>query len=108
MPDTVRARIVSGYESLGSTVGTWLTMRDRGNAPADAAQDLARLNQVTPAAINGLVDRLIPTERMLLVLVGDRAAVLPQLEGLTLPPVDIVDEHGQRVPAGVIPAAGTH
>jgi len=104
---TVRARIVSGYESLGSTVGTWLAMRERGNLPADAVQDLARLDQITPAGVNGLVERLIPTGHMLLVLVGDRQTVLPQLEGLGLPPVDIVDERGAPVPEGVIPAAGT-
>jgi len=105
---TVRARIVSGYESLGSTVGTWLTMRERGNVPADAAQDLAKLAGVTPAEINELVGRLIPTDHLLLVLVGDRRAVLPQLEGLALPPIDIVDEHGEKVPEGIVPAAGTH
>ena len=102
---TVRARIVSGYESLGSTVGTWLAMRERGNLPSDAAQDLARLGQVTPETVNGMVQRLIPTDHLLLVLVGDRNAVLPQLEGLELPAVDIVDERGAPVPEGVLPAA---
>jgi len=83
-------------------------MRERGNVPADAAQDLAKLAGVTPAEINELVGRLIPTDHLLLVLVGDRRAVLPQLEGLALPPVDIVDEHGEKVPEGIVPAAGTH
>ncbi|HZL99500.1 MAG TPA: insulinase family protein, partial [Planctomycetota bacterium] len=104
---SVRSRIVSGYESLGSTVGTWLAMRDRGNVPADAARDLAALGAVSAEQVNGLAARLIPTERLLLVLVGDRQAVLPQLDGLGLPPVDIVDERGRTVPEGVVPEAGS-
>jgi predicted Zn-dependent peptidase len=105
---TARSRIVSGYESLGSTVGTWLAMRERGNRPSDAAKDLEALGAVSVGTVNGLARRLIPTEHMLLVLVGDRAVVLPQLEGLELPAIDIVDERGRAVPEGVVPAAGTH
>jgi predicted Zn-dependent peptidase len=105
---TVRSRLISGYESLGSTVGTWLAMRERGSPPSDAAKDLAAVEAVRGAAINRLVAELIPLDRMLLVMVGDREAVLAQLEDLGLPPVDIVDERGRPVPEGVIPAAGSH
>jgi predicted Zn-dependent peptidase len=95
-----RSRIVSGYESLGSTVGTWLALRDRGNRPEDVAQDLAALPHVDAAQLNDLVSGLVPLEHMLLVMVGDADAILPQLAGLPLPPVQRVDERGRLLEAG--------
>jgi predicted Zn-dependent peptidase len=97
---SVRSRLVAGYESLGSTVGTWLAMRDRGSPPQAAAGDLAALGRVTAEELNALANSAIPVEHMLLVMVGDASAVLPQLEGLPLPPVEIVDEHGLPVEEG--------
>jgi len=97
---SVRSRMVAGYESLGSTVGTWLSLRDRGSPPGAAADDFAALSVVTAEQLNGLAPHVIPTDRLLLVMVGDAAAVLPQLEGLPLPAVEIVDEHGRPVEGG--------
>jgi len=93
------ARLVSGYESLGSTVGTWLGVRDRGGSPADLARDAAALPRVDAAALNALAPALLPTDDMLLVLVGDAQAVLPQLQSLELPAVRAVDERGRAAEA---------
>ena len=103
---SVLARIVSGYESLQSTVGTWLAVRDRGGAPADIAQDLAALPGVNAAQLDQLAPALLPTDEMLLILVGDAQAVLPQLQELELPAVTPVDErgHATRAPAASAPA----
>jgi zinc protease len=93
----VLSRIVSSYESLGSTVFTWLAVRDRGGAPADVVQDIAALGRVGPAQLDALAPQLLPTDQLLLVLVGDAEEVLPQLAELELPSVSLVDEHGQPV-----------
>jgi hypothetical protein len=97
---TVRSRIVSGYESLGSTVRTWLALRERGAGPEDAARDLAALPGIDAAQLDALAAGLVPVEHMLLVLVGDAEALLPQLLELPLPPVQRVDERGRSVEAG--------
>jgi predicted Zn-dependent peptidase len=97
---TVRSRIVSGYESLGSTVRTWLALRERGAGPEDAARDLAALPGIDAAQLDALAAGLVPVEHMLLVLVGDAEALLPQLLELPLPPVQRVDERGRIVEAG--------
>jgi predicted Zn-dependent peptidase len=97
---SLRSRMVAGYESLGSTVGTWLSLRDRGSPPEAAADDFAALSSVTADSLNSLAPQVIPTDQMLLVMVGDASAVLPQLEGLPLPAVEIVDEHGHAVGGG--------
>ncbi|MGQ0553507.1 MAG: M16 family metallopeptidase [Planctomycetota bacterium] len=94
---TVLSRIVAGYESLGSTVGTWLELRERGAAPGDAAKDVAALRSIDAGRLNALAPGLLPVDRALLVLVGDAQAVLPQLEGLELPAVQLVDERGRPV-----------
>ena len=38
---------------------------------------------------------LLPTQRALIVLVGDGAVVREQLEGLDLPPIEVVDPSGK-------------
>jgi predicted Zn-dependent peptidase len=97
---TARSRVVSGYESLGSTVRTWLSLRERGNTPADVAADLAALPGIDAAQLNALAKSLVPVENMLLVMVGDAEAILPQLVELPLPAVQRVDERGRPVEAG--------
>ncbi len=98
------ARLVSGFESLGSTVGTWLVVRDRGGSPQELARDVAALPGVTAAQLDALAPELLQTDQLLLVLVGDGKTVLPQLSELGLPPVRILDERGHPV-TGQAPAA---
>jgi predicted Zn-dependent peptidase len=97
---SVRSRVVSGYESLGSTVRTWLSLRERGNAPEDVARDLAALPGLDADQLNALAPGLVPLDAMLLVMVGDAEAIGPQLLGLPLPEVRRVDERGRPVEPG--------
>ena len=45
-------------------------------------------------------------DHVLIVLVGDAAAVVPQLAGLDLPPIDWRDVHGRPMDAPVGDPAG--
>jgi hypothetical protein len=45
--------------------------------------------------LNRLAPSTVPLDRALLVLVGDREAILPQLEGLDLPAPEELDATGR-------------
>jgi hypothetical protein len=64
------------------------------------AADLAALPGIDAAQLNALAKSLVPVENMLLVMVGDAEAILPQLVELPLPAVQRVDERGRPVEAG--------
>ena len=54
------------------------------------SSELGQLEALKASDLNSLVDRSIPLEKALLVLVGDKAQILKQLEGLGLPTAEVV------------------
>ena len=59
------------------------------------AQRLARLGSVTKAELDALARELIDTERLFVLVVGDKAEVLEGLQGLGLGDVVELDRHGE-------------
>ncbi|HEY0868280.1 MAG TPA: pitrilysin family protein [Fimbriimonas sp.] len=81
-------------QSLASIQGlTGLAMEFRANGqPVDAlGQELAAIGAVDAAKINAAAGSGLNLEKGVLVLVGDRNAILPQLEGLGLPEPTVVE-----------------
>lgn len=52
---------------------------------------MSRIQKVTAAQVQEVAKKYVTPEQMVIVLVGDKAQVLPQLENLQLGPVEIVE-----------------
>lgn len=89
-------------ENAGATTGAMaelVTGLVSDNRPIDALrQDLAAMPRIDLASINAEAKSgLYNWDDLLIVLVGDKAAVLPQLEEAGFPAPTIVDQEGQPV-----------
>jgi len=82
--ETVRAGIVEGFESLDGILGSYAPYALYGVPPAALPGALAQAAACDPAALDALAKAAIARGGGVLVLVGDLAAILPQLEGLDL------------------------
>lgn len=94
---TLRAATVQSFAGLGGVLGTGSELVLNGLPFDSTAGDLAALASATTTELNALCQRAIRIEHGVLVLVGDRNVVLPQLEGLGLPAPIEVDVHGDLV-----------
>ena len=66
-----------------------------GNGQADTFNFAPQANAAI--ALAGLAPTTVPLEHGLLTLVGDRAAILTQLEGLGLPAAQELDARGRPI-----------
>jgi predicted Zn-dependent peptidase len=82
---SLRTQIINRLATFGGLLGTAIEYGSFGRLFAGVNEDLAALNSITPGLLNGMVKDALPIESGVLVLVGDRAKILPQLEGLGLP-----------------------
>lgn len=94
---TLRAGTVQSFAGLGGVLGTGSELVLNGLPFDSTAADLAALRNATTADLNALCKRALQLDRGVLVLVGDRRVVMPQLEGLGLPTLVEVDVHGDPV-----------
>ncbi len=79
---------LSGASGIVDTaIGTWLD--DRPFAALD--DDLAAIAKIRAADLNAVAKSAVQPEHGILVLVGDKAQILKQLEGLNLPAPMFVD-----------------
>ncbi|HLK15784.1 MAG TPA: pitrilysin family protein, partial [Fimbriimonadaceae bacterium] len=85
-----RQEMVNGLERLEGLLGTASAMDEDGQKFAEFGRELAEGSSVTADQINALAKRALPMDHMLLVLVGDKAQILKQLEGLGLPSPEVV------------------
>jgi zinc protease len=60
----------------------------------------AQFEQVSAAAVLAVARKYLAPERMVVVAVGDRGKITPQLDPLKLGPPELRDTDGQLVPAG--------
>jgi predicted Zn-dependent peptidase len=95
---TMRNDAISEFEGLAGLLGAAEDRLVHGLPFASLGDDLAAMAAVNASELNELAGRAIPIERGVLVLVGDREVVLPQLEGLGLGEVEELDAWGE--PAG--------
>jgi len=82
---SLRTQVINRLATFGGLLGTATEYGSFGRLFAGVNEDLAALNSITPGLLNGMVKDALPIESGVLVLVGDRAKILPQLEGLGLP-----------------------
>ena len=90
--ETVKARLVEDAETTSRQAGALLTLVSAG-LPLDMTEkDLAALEEVDLARINAIATSgLFDWSKLVVVLVGDRAAVLPQLAEAGFPEPELVD-----------------
>lgn len=87
----LRATPVQAFQTLEGALEAYLPLALHGRAPQDLRDDLRRLDAVDAAALDRLAGCRLRVEEGILVLVGDREKILPQLAGLGLPAPEVVD-----------------
>jgi predicted Zn-dependent peptidase len=87
---TRRQEAIESVSSLGGLIAVAADLYVSGRPFSGLAEDLRILSALRAADLNGTANSGIPLERGLLVLVGDKKTILPQLQGLGLPePVEV-------------------
>ena len=81
----MRTARVQSASSVGGLVGTAAGLYEEGRSYSDLGKDFLEISALTPAGLNAIVKAALPLENGVLVLVGDKAAILGQLKGLGLP-----------------------
>jgi predicted Zn-dependent peptidase len=88
---TVQNEVAEDFERLDGVLDRYAPIVVNGLRPAALAADVAKVPSVTAADLNRLATLLMRLDRGVLVLVGDRAKILPQLAGIALPEPEVVD-----------------
>lgn len=92
---TARQRAVAACATLSGLLGTAAQRVMHGLELETLEQELALVARTRAEELNRLAPTTVPLESALLLFVGDRAAILPQLEGLGLPAPELVDLEGR-------------
>jgi predicted Zn-dependent peptidase len=86
----MRTDLVQSMGSLQSILATAAGLHLNGRPFTSLREDLREIKGLTAEELNRLAKASIPLEQGVLVLVGDKATILKQLEGLGLPaPVEV-------------------
>jgi len=80
-----RTDVVDSMATLGGVLSVAMNLNLNGRPFSALGQDLERLRGLDAATLNAMVNAAIPLDRGLVILVGDKKKILPQLEGLGLP-----------------------
>jgi predicted Zn-dependent peptidase len=83
--ESLRSDAAQGFGDLAGTLGAFLPYAVSGGGPGGLAEDLAALGGVTPAAVDAAAAAHASLDGGVLVLVGDRAVILPALAAVGLP-----------------------
>ncbi len=86
----LKAAPVQAFQTLEGALQAYLPLAVYGRPPQALREDLRRLDAVEAGALDLLAERRLRLEEGILVLVGDREKILPQLEGLGLPEPETV------------------
>ena len=87
----VRTSNVTGYGSLSEIVGTVLGLQAQGSSQAKQDALLAGLSKLSADALNEIAQKMYDRRQSLIVLVGDKKAILEQIKGLDLPTPEFVN-----------------
>lgn len=87
---TRRQEMVNSLERLEGLLGVASSLDQNGQSFASFGAELAAAIGVTDQQMNSVAKSALPMDHMLLVLVGDKATILKQLEGLGLPAPEVV------------------
>ncbi|MGV3616501.1 MAG: M16 family metallopeptidase [Fimbriimonas sp.] len=87
---TRRSELVETMGSLTGLLGVAAGYELNGRPFSALGEDLKKLGSLTAKDLNTLAPNALPLDRGLLILVGDKATILKQVEGLGLPtPVEV-------------------
>jgi len=92
---TYRLRVIRSFAGLSGLIGTATGLTLQGLGIEALSAELGQVADLTAEELNAVAAKLLPTERALIVLVGDESVVREQLEGLDLPPIEVVDPSGK-------------
>lgn len=92
--ETVRNDIVEGFQGLSGILGSAVRPLAAGVAYSTLGSDLAALGSITTDILNRAASEAVTVDEGVLVLVGDKALILEQLDGLALPKPVEVDVYG--------------
>jgi predicted Zn-dependent peptidase len=90
-----RTGLVESLATLDGVIDTAVELSDHGRPISALNADATAIAGVTADQLNSLSHSAIPLESGLLVLVGDRKAILRQISGLDLPTPIELDETGK-------------
>jgi len=91
-----RMDTIESFAGLGGIIGAATTLVRNDRPFSDLGEELTAVAAVTRDDLNGVAGQAVPLENGLLLLVGDKAQILPQLEGLGLPtPIELSVEGNQ-------------
>ncbi len=87
---TIRADRVGSLASIQGIVSTAIGLKNVGRPFTALTHDDKALGSITAAQLNAIAKSAVPYKSGVLVLVGDKATILPQLKSLGLPdPVEV-------------------
>jgi zinc protease len=92
----VKNGAVGAFSGLSGIVGTATGYVEEGAPFETLGADLAAMEKTPTTALNALAKTAIPLERAVLVLVGDKATILPELKEAGLPAPVEVDSWGEK------------
>ncbi len=82
--------IIGNLSSLEGLLATAIDQRARGSSLSGLSQSINQFSTFDAPALNQIAPNALLLERSVLVMVGDKAKILPQLEGLGLPAIEEV------------------
>jgi zinc protease len=92
--------LTSVFETNNATAGTMSNLFTYG-LPLDYYRGLPdKIGAITAADIQGVAQKYLAPDRMVIVVVGDRSAVEPELRKLNLGPIEVYDANLQRLSSG--------
>jgi zinc protease len=94
--DIVMNGAVQGFSGLSGILATATNYAELGAPFETLGEDLVAQSSIDAAALNMAAKTAIALDRGVLVLVGDKAAILPQLKDLPLPAPVEVDTWGAK------------
>ncbi|HWQ27611.1 MAG TPA: pitrilysin family protein, partial [Dehalococcoidia bacterium] len=83
--ESIRTDVIQDFEQNAGLISAAARLLEARLPWDTVAGDLAALNALTPESLNARAKETFPIEQGVLVLVGDRDAILPQLKDLDLP-----------------------
>ena len=82
---TMRTEMIQGLTGIEGIVGQAISYNSLGLPFSTISSDLALIATIKASDINALANKSIPFESALVVLVGDKAQIMKQLDGVGLP-----------------------
>ncbi len=94
---TQRQELVASLAGLDGLLTTAMDLEAEGLGFDELERRMQGFAAIEAAALNGIAKRSVTLEAASLLLVGDRAVILAQLDGLPLPAPVEVDVHGRPI-----------